>query len=185
MERVSASEREFRLAHLKDVMYFATQYEWQNVLTFHSACLFEIEYGRRRWGDAFLDLVPTTLAGAILRKKDARYTSNYSQASSNSMNNYNDSHSTSNSNLNSSRSNYNTNNNNNNSNSNNNNNSNNDILWCKGYQTGVCTFKQDHSGVLNGKARFLRHICAKCWGSAKIYAVHPDTSSSCPSRTET
>ena len=124
MERVSASEKEFRLAHLKDIMYFATQYEWENVLTFHSACLFEIECGRRRWGDAFLDLVPTTLAGAILRKKDSRSSVNSinsskysSQASINNNYNNNYNRSRSNSNLNSSSSNSNSNNN--------------SVLWCK------------------------------------------------------
>ena len=34
-----------RIAHLKDIMYFATQYKWSSVLNYHAACLLEVERG--------------------------------------------------------------------------------------------------------------------------------------------
>ena len=55
-----------RLAHLKELMYLATRYQWKCVLAYHAACVLEIERGHLRWGDSFHMLQSTTLAGGFL-----------------------------------------------------------------------------------------------------------------------
>ena len=55
-----------RVAHLKDLMYFATQYKWRSVLNFHAACLLEVERGSMKWGKSFQRLESTTLANNYL-----------------------------------------------------------------------------------------------------------------------
>ena len=42
-------------------MYFAQQYEWHAVLSFHGAVLLEIERGTLVWGDSFIHLESRTL----------------------------------------------------------------------------------------------------------------------------
>lgn len=44
-------------------MYFAQQYEWPAVLSFHGAVLLEIERGLLKWGDSFFHLESRTLYG--------------------------------------------------------------------------------------------------------------------------
>ena len=39
----SNTEQKHRITHLKDLMYLATKYRWDCVLSFHAACLLEIE----------------------------------------------------------------------------------------------------------------------------------------------
>ena len=56
----------FRVIHLKDLMYLATRYRWDCVLSYHAACLLEIERGNVKWGDSFQTLQSTTLAGGFL-----------------------------------------------------------------------------------------------------------------------
>ena len=57
------SERSARLKLLVSLMYFAQQYEWQAVLSFHGAVLLEIERGLLQWGDSFFHLGSRTLYG--------------------------------------------------------------------------------------------------------------------------
>ena len=66
LETSSKDKREHRMAHLKELMYLATKYQWKNVLSYHAACLTEIERGHLSWGDNFQMLQNTTLAGAVL-----------------------------------------------------------------------------------------------------------------------
>ena len=56
-------ERSARLKHLVSPMYFAQQYEWQAVLSFHGAVLLEIERGLLKWGDSLFHLESRTLYG--------------------------------------------------------------------------------------------------------------------------
>lgn len=42
-------------------MYFAQQYEWHTVLSFHGAVLLEIEHSLLNWGDSFIHLESRTL----------------------------------------------------------------------------------------------------------------------------
>ena len=66
LETSSKEKREYRMAHLKELMYLATKYQWRNVLSYHAACLTEIERGHLSWGDNFQMLQSTTLAGGVL-----------------------------------------------------------------------------------------------------------------------
>ena len=61
------SELMHRITHFKDLMYLATKYRWDCVLSFHAACLLEIERGHIRWGDSFQSLQITTLAGGFIQ----------------------------------------------------------------------------------------------------------------------
>lgn len=54
-------EKTARLRHLVSLMYFAQQYEWHAVLSFHGAVLLEIERGTLTWGDSFIHLESRTL----------------------------------------------------------------------------------------------------------------------------
>ena len=46
---IAETERSARLKHLVSLIYFAQQYEWQAVLSFHRAVLLEIERGLLKW----------------------------------------------------------------------------------------------------------------------------------------
>ena len=70
LETSSKGKMSFRMAHLKELMYLATKYQWRNVLSYHAACLTEIERGHLTWGDNFQMLQNTTLAGAILQSSN-------------------------------------------------------------------------------------------------------------------
>ena len=61
------TELKYRIVHLKDLMYLATKYRWDCVMSFHAACLLEIERGHIGWGDSFQSLQITTLAGGFLQ----------------------------------------------------------------------------------------------------------------------
>ena len=56
-------ERSARLKHLVSLIYFAQQYKWQAVLSFHGAVLLEIERGLLKWGDSLFHLESRTLYG--------------------------------------------------------------------------------------------------------------------------
>ena len=56
-------EHSARLKHLVSLVYFAQQYEWQAVLSFHGAVLLEIEQGLLKWGDSLFHLESRTLYG--------------------------------------------------------------------------------------------------------------------------
>ena len=66
LETSPKSKNAPRVAHLKELMYLATKYQWRYVLNYHAACLMEIERGHLKWGDSFQLLQSTTLAGGIL-----------------------------------------------------------------------------------------------------------------------
>ena len=64
-------EAKYRLRHFKDLMYFATRFSWTSVLTFHSACLYEIERGTKTWKSSFHKLESTTLLPLSVSRKGA------------------------------------------------------------------------------------------------------------------
>ena len=66
LETCKGSMRKYRTAHLTELMYLATKYQWRCVLSYHAACLLEIERGHLKWGDSFQLLQSTTLAGGFL-----------------------------------------------------------------------------------------------------------------------
>ena len=68
---LSEVERCSRLQHLVSLMYFAQQYDWQAVLSFHGAVLLEIERGLLHWGDSFLHLECRTLYGHLKATKSS------------------------------------------------------------------------------------------------------------------
>ena len=71
LEMSHGSIKAHRTAHLKELMYLATRYQWRNVLNYHAACLMEIERGHLKWGDSFQLLQSTTLAGGILSSQQS------------------------------------------------------------------------------------------------------------------
>ena len=65
MEEVSDRRLlKYRLRHFKDLMYLASRYSWASILSFHGACLYEIEHGTKKWGSSFRKLESTTLVAA-------------------------------------------------------------------------------------------------------------------------
>ena len=80
---IAEMERSARLRHLVSLMYFAQQYEWPAVLTFHGAVLLEIERGLLKWGDFLFHLESRTLYGHPKTPKSA--TSGGSSTSSNTV----------------------------------------------------------------------------------------------------
>ena len=162
----SSSKREHRLSHFKKLMYLATRYQWRCVLNYHAACLLEIERGRMRWGDNFQVMQNTTLAGGFLQNSGNR--SNGNGASS--LNNANTAPavrlSGSSGGVSSSASRE------------------EGIIFCRGYQRGLCQKTGDHYGNFYGQNRLLKHICAKCWLRMRSLAVHPENSETCPLKNE-
>ena len=55
------------------------------------------------------------------------------------------------------------------------------VLFCRDYQRTTCSFPQDHYGLLRGKRKWLRHICADCWVKVRTQALHPEGSKEGPS----
>ena len=51
--KMTSSERQARIAHLRQLMYLATIHRWSAVLDFHAAVLNEIERGQLKWTDSF------------------------------------------------------------------------------------------------------------------------------------
>ena len=166
LEMSSSSKREHRLSHFKELMYLATRYQWRCVLNYHAACLLEIECGRMRWGDNFQVMQNTTLAGGFLQNGGNR--SNGNGASS--MNNANSAPaarlSGSSGGVSSSASRE------------------EGIIFCRGYQRGLCQKTGDHYGNFYGQNRLLKHIFAKCWLRMRSLAVHPENSETCPLKNE-
>ena len=141
--------RESRLAHLKQLMYYATTSTWASVLNFHAAFLMEIERGNMKWGDSTHELTFTTLVPKSHGQRGGGTGSNGGGKDGDSNNNKAGGQ-------------------------------NNSVSFCKAYQKGSCTHTSDHNGLLFGRTRFLRHICANCWQEKKTFAAHPDTSPDCP-----
>ena len=56
-------------------------------------------------------------------------------------------------------------------------------LFCRDCQRTTCSFPQDHYGLLRGKRKWLRHICADCWVKVRTQALHPEGSKEGPSST--
>ena len=139
-EKLPAGERDSRITHLKDLMYLSTHHTWSSVLTFHAACLLEIERGHLQWGDSFQNLMPTTLTVKSSKQINAVAggASSFSQQGVAGSSN------------------------------------NTGILFCRDFQKGTCAYSKDHNGVFKGQTSHLRHICAKCWLSAKSFASHPE-----------
>ena len=69
LENCSGTELTYRTAHLKELMYLTTQYQWRYVLNYHAAVLLEIERGHLRWDGNFLALQNATLAGGFLNSQ--------------------------------------------------------------------------------------------------------------------
>ena len=64
-DEVCEERRAFGTAHLKELMYLSSRFEWRCVLDYHGACLMEIERGHLKWGSSFQLLQSTTLAGGV------------------------------------------------------------------------------------------------------------------------
>ena len=56
-----AGEVAARTNHLEELMYFATIYEWRDVLNYHAAVLNALERGHGKWGEDFAKLQRVTL----------------------------------------------------------------------------------------------------------------------------
>ena len=108
-----------RVTHLKDLMYFATQYKWQSVLNFHAACLLEVERGSIKWGKSFRRLESTTLANNYLMPSRGPKAGGRLSESTGARER---------------------------------------VLFCIGYQKGVCTHTKDHYGNFYGESKLMKHI---------------------------
>ena len=70
-QEISPIESTARLRHLASLMYFAQQFTWSAVLSFHGAVLLEIERGFLKCGDSSFHLESRTLYGHPLPAKAA------------------------------------------------------------------------------------------------------------------
>ena len=61
-------ELKYRTAHFTELMYLATRFPWSSILTYHGACLYEVERGNKKWSDSFQDLQSTSLLASQVRK---------------------------------------------------------------------------------------------------------------------
>ena len=156
LEMTSKSKMGHRIAHLKELMYLSTKYQWKCVLNYHAACLLEIERGNLKWGASFQSLQSTTLAGGFLttanRFGNGGPGSNGRGVGAGGQNSGKTEGQ--------------------------------GTVFCRGYQRGICKHTQDHNGYFNGENRMLRHICAKCWLKTRATATHPENSDSCPLKDE-
>ena len=159
LEMCSERTRVHRTAHLKEIMYLATKYQWRCVLNYHAAVLLEIERGHLRWGDSFQILQNTTLAGGFLHQNRL----NGSNSSSRPAGLVNGSPAPI---------------------SGPSNGKDEGTAFCRGFQRGICKQAREHYGWLNGENRLLKHICAKCWLRSRIIANHPETDEKCPHKDE-
>ena len=66
LEFTGGIEKAHRISHLKDLMYLSSKFTWKSILNYHGACLTELERGHLKWGDSFLSLQSTILAGSAL-----------------------------------------------------------------------------------------------------------------------
>ena len=69
---ITEQEKSARLRHLVSLMYFAQQYEWHAVLSFHGAVLLEIERGLLNWGASFIHLESRTLYSHLKSSTNTR-----------------------------------------------------------------------------------------------------------------
>ena len=60
--KLPSSERQARIAHLRQLMYLATTHRWSSVLEFHATVLHEIERGHLQWTDSFDSIMAQFLA---------------------------------------------------------------------------------------------------------------------------
>ena len=155
LEMTSKSKMGHRIAHLKELMYLSTKYQWKCVLIYHAACLLEIERGNSKWGDSFQSLQSTTLAGGFLNANRSGNGGSGSTGRTSGAGGQNPGKTEGQG-----------------------------TVFCRGYQRGTCKNSQDHSGYFNGESRTLRHICAKCWLKSRAIATHPETSDNCPLKDE-
>ncbi len=162
LKEVESEEVKWRIEHLQDLMYSATQYSWKSVLNFHAACLLEIERGHIKWGDSFDKIESRTLAGAFLQSSNNRGSFGRSGQQLQQQQNYNQQQQYQRFG---------------------NNREEGGVYFCRFYQRGpgVCNFNQDHMGRVNEVERFVRHICAKCWLKDRKKEAHPESSNECPS----
>ena len=152
LEESSTKKKEFRISHLKELMYLATKFHWRVVLQFHAACLLEIERGNLCWGDSFQNLQYATLAGGSLSSS----TRNNTQVNSSHGNQQAQPKQQAGEEKGGR------------------------ILFCKPFQYGFCSHSQDHQGLFRGETCTLKHICANCWLHSKKISPHPESSESCP-----
>ena len=152
LETSSKNKLKDRMSHLKELMYLATKYQWRNVISYHAACLTEIERGHMAWGDNFQLLQSTTLAGGFLQQTSgagwggnggfgSRSGSQQSSGASNKEQG---------------------------------------TFFCRFYQRGTCHQSSDHWGFFNNERRFMKHICGNCWLKQNKVELHPETSDDCP-----
>ena len=155
IENCSEQKRMHRLAHLRELMYLATRYQWRCVLNYHAACLLEIERGHLRWGDSFQVLQNTTLAGGFLNNSRGGPNNSGGTANNSSPSGSRTVASGSG-------------------------NDEGQVIFCRSYQRGFCSQPRDHYGQFRGENRLLKHICAKCWLVGRKVELHPENSDDCP-----
>ena len=59
---IRKAERVARLELLKNIIFNAEHFEWNALLRLHAAILREIEMGKRKWGDSYIDITQLILA---------------------------------------------------------------------------------------------------------------------------
>ena len=151
LEFAKGDEKKYHIIHLKELMFLATKFTWKSILNYHGACLMEIERGHLNWGDSFLVLQSTTLAGSSLIHNTNNGANGGTNGRSSSKFGGSSFHAKSES-----------------------------ILFCNKYQKGICLQSRDHFGFFYGENRMLKHICAKCWLEGKKMENHPETADECP-----
>ena len=163
MEGIKGKKLLYRLTHLKDLMYLATRHHWKSILNFHASCLLEIERGQLKWGETtkFQLLQSTTLVGGTSNPRaNGGGGGSAAAASTSSTSTTARSPATGAGGF-----------------------VEGPVLFCKEYQRGICTRTSDHDALDRyGVMRRFRHICAKCWLSARNKLPHPETDETCPSR---
>ena len=155
LETCSEKSRAYRTAHLKELMYLATKYQWRCVLNYHAAVLLEIERGHLRWGDSFQILQNTTLAGGFLQQNRSSGSNSANRQTGGASVTPGPS-----------------------------NGRDEGTVFCRAYQRGTCRQARDHYGWFNGANRLLRQMCANCWLNSKTVVHHPETDDSCPYKNE-
>ena len=52
--------------------------------------------------------------------------------------------------------------------------------WCAEFQTGVCSLRSPHEGVIRGTRRMVEHFCASCMLKGKTIKYHSERDAECP-----
>ena len=52
--------------------------------------------------------------------------------------------------------------------------------FCHNFNRDKCTYRQDHTGMVRGKNRYMKHICAACYLRDRTEVRHPECSQACP-----